>query len=86
MNLERPLYDALREVSERALKTTHFPKFSPRLKSRAVRLAAASALITYFHDPTSPGLPIGAAETDFARRFYEEEVRAREGRRGQSAR
>jgi len=86
VNLERPLYDALREVSEKALKTTTFPKFSPRLKSRAVRLAAASALLTYFHDPTSPGLPIGAAETDFARRFYEEEVRAREGRRGQSAR
>ncbi len=86
VRLERPLYDALRQVSERALKATHFPKFSPRLKSRAVRLAAAAALLTYFHDPASPSLSIGPTETDFAQRFYEEEVRAREGRRGQSAR
>jgi hypothetical protein len=86
VRLERPLYDALRSVSERALKSTEFPKFSPRLKSRAVRLAAAASLLTYFREPTAPHLPIGSTETEFAQRFYEEEVRAREGRRGQSAR
>ncbi len=86
IRLERPLYDALRLVSEEALKGTRFPKFSPRLKSRAVRLAAAAALLAYFHDPDSPAVTIGARETEFARRFYEEEVRAREGRRGAAAR
>jgi hypothetical protein len=86
VRLERPLYDALREVSERALKLTRFPKFSPRLKSRAVRLAAAAALVAYFRDPDEPLVPIGPMETDFARRFYEEEVHAREGRRGAIAR
>ena len=86
VGLERPLYAALRQVSERALKSTDFPKFSPRLKSRAVRLAAAATLLTYFREPGSGPLTIGPTETEFARRFYEEEVRAREGRRGQSVR
>ncbi len=57
VRLERPLYDALREVSEKALKTTRFPKFSPRLKSRAVRLAAAAALVAYFREPDEPDGP-----------------------------
>jgi hypothetical protein len=86
VRLERPLYDALREVSEGALKVTRFPKFSPRLKSRAVRLAAAAALLAFFRAPDEPTVPIGELETEFARRFYEEEVRAREGRRGPVAR
>ncbi len=86
VRLERPLYDTLRAVSERILKTTQFPKFSPRLKSRAVRLGAAASLLAYFRDPESPTIPIGPRETRFAEQFYEEEVRAREGRRGSAAR
>jgi hypothetical protein len=85
VRLERSLYDQLRAVSEKALKTTTFPKFSPRLKSRAVRLAAAASLLTYFAE-TAPGpIAIGKVEAEFARRFYEEEIRAREGRHGHSA-
>jgi len=85
VRLERTLYDRLREVSERALKTTDFPKFSPRLKLRAVRLAAAAALLRYFHDAAATSLSISKLEIDFARRFYEEEIRAREGRHGRAA-
>ncbi|MGA9840096.1 MAG: hypothetical protein WBE40_06935 [Thermoplasmata archaeon] len=85
VRLERGLYDRLREVSEKALKTTTFPKFSPRLKSRAVRLAAAASLLTYFATPGPAPLAIGKVETEFARRFYEEEIRAREGRQGHAA-
>jgi hypothetical protein len=85
VRLERTLYDRLREVSERALKTTNFPKFSPRLKLRAVRLAAAAALLRYFEDPRSPSLAISDLEVDLACRFYEEEIRAREGRHGRAA-
>ncbi len=85
VQLERPLYDRLRAVSEKGLQATNAPKFSPRLKSRAVRLAAASALLTYFADPGEPTVTIGARETDFASRFYTEEIRAREGRRGSLA-
>ena len=85
VRLERGLYDTLRGVSEKALKTTSFPKFSPRLKSRAVRLAAAASLLTYFRKNESGPLPIGPTEADFARRFYEEEIRAREGRHGRAA-
>jgi len=85
VRLERTLYDRLREVSERALKTTSFPKFSPRLKLRAVRLAAAAALLRSLADPSQPSLTITQLEVDFARRFYEEEIRAREGRRGRAA-
>ncbi len=85
VRLERALYDTLRGVSEKALKTTSFPKFSPRLKSRAVRLAAAAALLTYFARPDAGPLAIGDLEADFARRFYEEEIRAREGRHGRAA-
>jgi hypothetical protein len=80
LRLERSLYTKLREVSEKALKTTSFPKFSPRLKTRAVRLAAAASLLTYFADASTGPLSIGPAESEFARRFYEEEIRAREGR------
>ena len=82
VRLERPLYEKLRAVSEKGLQGTRVPKFSPRLKSRAVRLAAASALLTYFADPKEPSLAIGPRETDFAARFYAEEIRARQGRRG----
>ena len=85
VRLERSLYETLRAVSEKALKTTNFPKFSPRLKSRAVRLAAAASLLTYFTTPTLEAIQIGPEESEFARRFYEEEIRAREGRHGRAA-
>jgi len=85
VRLERALYDQLRAVSEKALKTTSFPKFSPRLKSRAVRLAAAASLLTYFRDPAPGPIAIGKRESEFARHFYEEEIRAREGRHGHVA-
>ena len=82
VRLDAKLYARLREVSEAALASTPHPKFSPRLKSRAVKLAAAAALLTYFAHEQDAALPIGSSESEFARRFYEEEVRAREGRRG----
>ena len=85
VRLERTLYERLREVSERALKATNFPKFSPRLKLRAVRLAAAAALLRTFAEPGPGPLSIGPLEIEFARRFYEEEIRAREGRHGRVA-
>ncbi len=85
VRLERTLYERLREVSERALKVTNFPKFSPRLKLRAVRLAAAAALLRTFAEPGPGPLTIGPLEVEFARRFYEEEIRAREGRHGRAA-
>ena len=85
VRLERPLYDRLRAVSERGLRGTRAPKFSPRLKSRAVRLAAASALLTYFRTPADATIAIGPREAELAERFYEEEIRAREGRRGRDA-
>ncbi|HYA58531.1 MAG TPA: hypothetical protein VEH57_08770 [Thermoplasmata archaeon] len=84
VRLERPLYDRLRAVSERALKTTGFPKFSPRLKSRAVRLSAGAALLAYFSQEDEPQLAIGKMEAELAERFYEEEIRAREGRHGRA--
>ncbi len=82
VRLERPLYDRLRQVSEKGLSASRVPRFSPRLKSRAVRLAAASSLLTYFRTPDEPSLSIGGPETELAARFYAEEIRAREGRRG----
>lgn len=85
VRLDRKLYASLREVSEKALKATSYPKFSPRLKSRAVRLAAAASLIRSLADPGEPALDIGPTEAEFARRFYEEEIRAREGRHGRAA-
>ncbi len=85
VRLERTLYERLREVSERALKATNFPKFSPRLKLRAVRLGAAAALLRTFAEPGPGPLSIGPLEVEFARRFYEEEIRAREGRHGRAA-
>ncbi len=85
IRLERDLYDALRAVSEEALKGTRYPKFSPRLKGRAVRLAAAATLLTFFADAEPGPLAIRDVESDFARRFYGEEIRAREGRRGRTA-
>jgi hypothetical protein len=83
VRLDPTLYRELREVSEAALARTPYPKFSPRLKSRAVRLAAAASLLTYFATGDDESIGIGSMEGAFARRFYEEEVRAREGRRGQ---
>ncbi len=82
VRLDPELYARLRTVSDRALRSTEFPKFSPRLKGRAVRLAAASSLLTYFADADDGPLGIGRTEGEFAQRFYEEEIRAREGHHG----
>ncbi|MCI4340156.1 MAG: hypothetical protein L3J73_02660 [Thermoplasmata archaeon] len=82
VRLEPSLYTRLREVSETALARTTHPKFSPRLKSRSVKLGAAASLLTYFGRESGSSILIGKSEGDFARRFYEEEIRAREGRRG----
>jgi hypothetical protein len=82
VRLERALYDRLRAVSEEGLRATKAPKFSPRLKSRAVRLAAASALLRYFAEEEAPTLGIGPEESELASKFYAQEIRAREGRRG----
>ncbi|HZY91902.1 MAG TPA: hypothetical protein VFG07_03885 [Thermoplasmata archaeon] len=81
VRLHPELYASLRAVSEAALVRNAQPKFSPRLKSRAVKLAAAAALLRYFGEPAGGTLGIGKEEGEFARRFYEEEIRAREGRR-----
>jgi hypothetical protein len=85
VRLERALYDRLRAVSDKALKLTEFPNFSPRLKGRAVRLSAAAALLTYFADGTGSEIAIGPRESEFAQRFYEEEIRARERRHHRAA-
>lgn len=85
VRLDRALYERLRLVSDRALKKTEFPSFSPRLKGRAVRLAAAATLLTYFQEPDHGDLTIGPREAEFAQRFYEEEIRARERRHARAA-
>jgi hypothetical protein len=82
VRLDPKLYGKLREVSEAALVKTAHPKFSPRLKSRAVKLGAAASLVAYFAHEDVGALPIGREEGEFARRFYQEEIHAREGRRG----
>lgn len=75
------LYGKLREISEKALARTEHPKFSPRLKGRAVKLAAAGALVGYFaHDASSEALRVGKDEEELARLFYAQEIAAREGR------
>jgi hypothetical protein len=85
VRLEAALYGRLRGVSERALARGGQPKFSPRLKGRAVRLASAAALLRYFASGEDATLGIGTQEAGLAERFYEEEIRAREGRRGSAA-
>ncbi len=82
VRLDRELYGTLREVSEKALGRSSHPNFSPRLKSRAVKLASAAAMLAYFASPGDAELGIAPADAAFARRFYEEEIRSREGRRG----
>ncbi len=82
VRLDPQLYRQLREVSEAALSGRNYPRFSPRLKSRAVKLAAAAAIVGYFRHDRDATLSVGREETDLARSFYEEEIRVREGRRG----
>jgi hypothetical protein len=85
VRLDPKLYERLRAVSEKALARSPHPKFSPRLKGRAVRLAAASALLRYFAHEDDETLPIGREEGALAEMFYQEEIRAREGRRGSAS-
>ncbi|MGI0053859.1 MAG: hypothetical protein ACREC5_03355 [Thermoplasmata archaeon] len=85
VRLDPKLYERLRSVSESALARTPRPKFSPRLKGRAVRLAAAASLLTYFAHESEETIPIGREESELAQSFYQEEIRAREGRRGSAA-
>lgn len=72
------LYTSLRSVSEKALAKTESPKFSPRLRGRAVKLAAAGSLVGYFHH-AEEAIPVGREEERLARLFYEQEIVAREG-------
>jgi hypothetical protein len=81
VRLDAGLYERLREVSEAGLAASPNPSFSPRLKSRAVKLAAAASLLGFFRKESADPIPIGREESDFARRFYEEEIRARQGGR-----
>jgi hypothetical protein len=85
VRLEPALYARLRSVSEEALARSPHPAFSPRLKSRAVKLAAAGALLRYFAAEEGEPLRIGRTEAELAQRFYAEEIRAREGHRGSAA-
>ncbi len=78
VRLEAGLYETLRTVSEEGLARSEHPTFSPRLKSRAVKLAAAAALMGYFRDSGRGPLGIGREETEFARSFYSEEIRFRQ--------
>ena len=82
VRLDPGLYRQLRQVSEAALAGRNYPRFSPRLKSRAVKLAAAAAIVGYFRHEPDATLAVGPEETELARSFYEEEIRVREGRRG----
>ncbi|HEV2449162.1 MAG TPA: hypothetical protein VGU43_01985 [Thermoplasmata archaeon] len=84
VRLPPSLYDRLRKITERALERDAHPVFSPRLRSRAVRLAAAAALVRYFGSEEE-ALPIGDVEAELAERFYVEEIRTREGRRGSAS-
>lgn len=79
VELTKDVYTSLRGVSDKALARTKSPKFSPRLKSRAVRLAAAGAMVGYFAQEDSDNLEVGQVEEGLARTFYEEEIEAREG-------
>ena len=78
--LSRKLYATLRGVSEKALERSASPNFSPRLKSRAVKLAAAGALVGYFTQEDDGNIEVGKEEEELARLFYEEEISAREGK------
>jgi hypothetical protein len=80
------LYERRRKVSEAGLASTPHPAFSPRLKSRAVKLAAAAALLGYFRGEPSSPLSIGPKEAEFAERFYQDEIRVRQGGRRASRR
>jgi len=82
VRLDRKLYDRLREVSEKGLARSERPNFSPRLKSRAVKLAATAGLLAFFERPTGAAVELGDREIEFARRFYESEIDVRTGRRG----
>ncbi len=81
IRLARNLYDRLREVSEEGLARSDHPNFSPRLKSRAVKLAATAGLLAFFGGPGRDAVDLGAREIEFARRFYEAEIDSRTGRR-----
>ena len=82
IRLDRTLYDRLREVSEQGLARSDQPNFSPRLKSRAVKLAATAGLLAFFETPAGARVDLGDREVEFARRFYEAEIDVRTGRRG----
>ncbi len=75
--LERRLYERLHAVSERALRDGGPPLFSPRLRGRAVRLAAASALVASLAEPDDGPIRMGPREIAVAERFYAGEIAAR---------
>jgi len=82
IRLDRTLYGRLREISEQGLARSAQPNFSPRLKSRAVQLAATAGLLAFFHGTTGATVELGPREVEFARRFYEAEIESRTGHRG----
>ncbi len=81
VRLDRSIYDRLHEISERALDRGTPVTFSPRLRSRAVRLAAAAALVGSLGSSGTEPLPLRPQEIEIAARFYEGEISARAARR-----
>ncbi len=85
VTLQRGLYDRLRQVSDRALQQDREPRYSPRLRSRAVRLAAAARLVGALQGPPEAALTVSPAEVDLAAEIYEAEIAARSGPTGRSS-
>jgi hypothetical protein len=82
VRLAPELYTKLRQISEEGLAASPHPGFSPRLKSRAIKLAAAGALLRSLQRVQDGPLVIGAEETEFAERFYRAEIQVRKVRSG----
>ncbi len=77
--LSPELFARLRQSSERALSGIESPHFSPRLRQRAVRIAAAAALLRYFAPGPREQIPIGQAEIELACHFFDQEAHDRQG-------
>ncbi|MCX8173672.1 MAG: hypothetical protein N3F63_03570 [Thermoplasmata archaeon] len=80
IKLNRKIYDVFKNVNAAILEHIESINFSPRLQSRAIKLACAMSMLEYFNNDR-PEIEVSERNLKHAVKFYLEEVSTRQRQR-----
>ncbi|MEM3444569.1 MAG: hypothetical protein QW115_01170 [Thermoplasmata archaeon] len=80
VKLDRKIYEVFRNVNAAILEHIESINFSPRLQSRAIKLACAMSMLEHFNNE-EPEIRVSERNLKYAVKFYLEEVSTRQRQR-----